>query len=217
MKPAGFTTFLKLVELPDHLRKTELKKKLKGGGGFQYWRPLQIVAPKAFLPAANIEALKTEIDKLSSGPQRTYNKNAFASFCQWTKGKVLKPAASLPVIDVPFGNSGLTVRMRPDVSFEIDGQLFSMSLWATTKPLLSVASLSVGLKFSSDAYTEREHTTHKHLILDTITNKLFREEDILPNSTSLLMQKIEAFRKDIESFGPSPSPSPDSPSEHPIP
>lgn len=216
MKPAGFTAFLKLLELSDRLRKSELKKKLKGGGGFQYWRPLQIVAPKAVLPAADIEKLKAEIDRLSSGAQRTYNKNGFASFCKWSAGKAFESAPALPTIDVPFGDSGLTVRLRPDVSFELGGQLFSMTLWATTKPSLSRAALSVGLQFSTDAYKTQGHIGHKHLVLDTVTNQLFREEDILPNTSNLMMRKVADFKRDIDSLSaPPPSPSPESPSDHP--
>lgn len=218
MKPAGFTAFLKLLELSDPLRKSELKKKLKGGGGFQYWRPLQTVAPKAILPAANVSLLKVEVDSLSySAAQRTYNQNGFAAFNKWSQGKGLVQTSALPIIDVPFGNSGLTVRIRPDVSFTMDGQSFSMSLWATTKPLLSTASLSMGLLFRSEAYKEIEFPDHQHLILDTITNRLFREEDILPNTRDLLRRKIEAFKKDIDSLSAPPSASPEAPSDHPNP
>lgn len=218
MKPAGFTAFLKLLELSDPLRKSELKKKLKGGGGFPYWRPLQTVAPKSIVPGANISLLKTEIDSLScSAPQRKYNQSGFAAFNKWSKGKPLVKTSALPIIDVPFGDSGLTVRIRPDVSFAVDGQLFSMSLWATTKPLLSTASLSMGMLFLSEAYKNQEYFDHKHLILDTITDRLFREEDILPNTPDLLSKKIVAFKNDIDSLGTPPRALPDAPSDHPNP
>ena len=123
-RPIGYSAFLKLLELLDSPRRTELKKKLGGGGGFQYWRPLQIVAPKAILPAANIEYLKQDIDQLCSGHQRKYNKNAFRAFCNWIKGKTIKPIVYLPTIDVPFGNSGLIIRLKPDVCFELGGTCF---------------------------------------------------------------------------------------------
>ncbi len=127
-KPIGFSAFLKLLELTDGPRRTELKKKLGGGGGFQYWRPVQIVAPKAIMPAADIEFLKSEIDTLCSAHQRQYNKNAFAAVCKWIRGKTIEPSAALPAIDVPFGNFGLVVRLKPDMSFKLGGNLISMHL-----------------------------------------------------------------------------------------
>lgn len=215
MKPAGFAAFLKLLELNDRLRKSELKRKLKGGGGFQYWRPLQTVAPRALAADSKIELLKAEIERLSSGAQRTYNQNGFASFCRWIKGKPLSPAATLPVIDAPFGNSGLTVRIKPDVSFEWGGQLFSMNLWATTKPSLSTPTLSMGLLFCSSAYRAEGIVSHKHLILDTIANRLFTEGDILPTAPFFLQNKIEAFKRDIDSLSAPPPASPEAPTDRP--
>ena len=203
-KPIGFSAFLKLLELSDGHRKTELKKKLGGGGGFQYWRPVQLTAPKAIQPGANIELLKEEIDGLCSGHQQQYNKNALAVFNKWMQGKAIKPAASLPDILVPFGNSGLVIRLKPDVSFELNGQLFSLNLWATTKPLLSVKTLSIGLVFCATAYKAQGHETHNHLILDTISNRLFREEDILPTALHLLKDKVDAFKKDWDALNPAP-------------
>ena len=214
-KPIGFSAFLKLLELSDGPRKTELKKKLGGGGGFRYWRPVQTVAQKAILPAADMEFLKKEIDGLCLGHQRQYNKNAFVAFCKWIKGKAIGPSTALEMIDVPFGNSGLVVRLKPDVSFQLDGQLFSMNLWATTKPLLTVNTLSIGLLFCASAYKARGHENHKHVILDTINNRLFREEDISPNAIHLLKDKVDAFKKDWDALNPLPPASPDGPTDEP--
>jgi hypothetical protein len=215
VKPIGFSAFLKLLELSDGPRRAELKKKLGGGGGFQYWRPVQIVSPKAILPAADIELLKKEIDTFCSGHQRQYNKNAFAAFCIWIKGKAIKPIAALPTIDVPFGSSGLVVRLKPDISFELDGKFFSMNLWATTKPLLTVNTLSIGLLFCASAYKARGHENHRHVILDTISNRLFREEDILPNAIHLLKDRVDAFKKDWDALNLPPPASPDGPTDEP--
>ncbi len=212
-KPIGFSAFLKLLELSDGPRKTELKKKLGGGGGFQYWRPVQTVAQKSILPSADIEALKKEIERRCLGHQQQYNKNAFAAFCKWTKGKTIKPAPYLPTIDVSFGNSGLVIRLKPDVSFEMDGDHFSMNLWATTKPLLTVSSLSTGLLFCALAYKAQGHKSQKHVILDTISNRFFREEEILPNAIHLLKNKVDAFKKDWDAL--SPAPPPDGPGDQP--
>lgn len=214
-KPIGFCAFLKLLELLDRPRKAELKKKLGGGGGFQYWRPIQTVAPKAILPFADTESLKQDIDVLCSGHQRKYNKNAFAAFCKWINGKSIEPASGLPSFDVPFGNSGLVIRLKPDVSFKLNGDAYSMNLWATTKPPLSINSLSVGLLFCASAYKKQGYGDHKHVVLDTISNRLFREEDILPNALHLLKNKADAFKKDWEELNPVPTTPPEGPADHP--
>lgn len=209
MKAIGFSAFLKLLEIADGPRTSELKKKLGGKGGFQYWRPLQLVAPKALLPAADIEILKKNIDALCSGHQRQYNQQAFATFCKWIAGKSVEPGVALPALDVPFGNSGLIVRLKPDVSFKLDGSLVSMNLWATTKPILSTPTLSVGLFFAASAYNAQSLKTHKHVILDTIKTRLFQEDDILPTAIHLLKNKVDAFKKSWDSLNPTSPVSPD--------
>jgi len=204
LRPIGFSAFLKLLQLPDGPRKAELKKKLGGGGGFQYWRPIQLVAPKAILPAASILQLTEDLELMCSGHQRTHNKNAFAVFCKWAEGKSIKAVDPLPMIDAEFGNSGLIVRMRPEVCFERDGVRHSMSLWATTKPALTADTLSVGLLFLAAAYKAKKHDNYQHSIFDTVGNSVFREADILPMAIHKLKDKADAFKKDWEDLNPKP-------------
>jgi hypothetical protein len=213
-RPIGFSAFLKLIELSETARKSELKKKLGGGGGFQYWRPVQMLAPKAISEVADVEQLKARIDTMCSGHQREYNKRALVAFCTWIKGKALKTATTLPMIDVPFGNSGLVIRLKPDVAFEIEGERFSMNLWATTRPALSVNTLSVGLVFCANAYRAAGHDV-RHLIFDTVSNRLFAEADIMPSALHLLKDKVDAFKKDWAALNPAAPSSPDGPSDRP--
>lgn len=214
-KPIGFSAFLKLLELRPGPRKTELRRKLGGGRGFQYWRPTQIVAPKAILPGANLTLLRAEISSLCSGHQKKHNENAFDAFGKWIQGKAISPIESLPKMEVPFGNSGLIVRLHPEMSFRLDGNNYSMTLWATTKPSLSIETLSVGLFFLAAAYRAKQHS-HQHLILDTTRNRPFREADILPSAIHLLKDKVDAFKRDwdelnSESAKPPQTPKPDQP------
>lgn len=204
-RPIGFSAFLKLLELAEGPRKSELKKKLGGGGGFQYWRPVQIVAPKAIKPGADVKLLAAQLASLCSGHQRKYNENAFAAFNKWRKEKAIQPADPLPMIEADFGDSGLTIRMRPDVSFQFEGSNYSMNLWATTKPVLSIQTLSVGLFFLSAAYKKQGHQTHQHLILDTVSGRIFREADILPTAIHMLKDKVDAFKKNWEELNPKPT------------
>lgn len=195
IKPIGFSAFLKLLELAESRRKSELKKKLGGGGGFQYWRPVQIVAPKALKSSATIELLTAELESLCSGHQRKYNKAAFTAFNKWREGKSLQPVEPLPMLEVAFGNSGLTIRMRPELSFKLDGEAYSVNLWATTRPALSIKTLSVGLFFLSSAYKAKGHQSCQYAILDTISNRFFREIDISQTAIHDLKDKVDEFRK----------------------
>jgi hypothetical protein len=204
-KPIGFSAFLKLLELAENRRRSELKKKLGGGGGFQYWRPIQTVAPKAIKTGASIELLTAELESLCSGHQKKYNKAAFAAFNKWRKGKSIQPAASLPMIEAEFGNSGLVIRMRPEVTLELDGIIYSMSLWATTKPILSIQTLSVGLFFLAAAYKKQGFQTHQHAILDTVGNRFFSEANVLPTAIHMLKDKVDAFKKTWEELNPKPT------------
>ncbi|MGE0752252.1 MAG: hypothetical protein AB7K64_16880 [Variibacter sp.] len=130
-----------------------------------------------------------------AGHQQKYNENAFDAFAKWVQGKSITPIEPLPVIDVPFGNSGLTVRLRPDVSFDLNGVRYSMALWATTKPPLSVETLSVALLFLTAAYKIKGYNDRAHLILDTVGNRLFREADILSKAIFILKDRVDAFKR----------------------
>jgi hypothetical protein len=219
-KPFGFSAFLKLLELSEGRRRTELKRKLGGGGGFNYWRPVQHVIPKAILPAANIEALKVYIEGSCSSHQRQYNQNAFAAFCKWSQDKAIEPLPALEPIETEFGTTGLIVSIKPEVTFKLGGVATSLHLWATTKPVLSISTLSVGLYFAILAYHAKGHKEHKHMILDTITNRAFRENDILPTAHHLLKDRSDQLKKIWDDLSnpvtpPDASDSPEPPNDQP--
>jgi hypothetical protein len=216
-RPIGFSAFLKLLEISEGRRRSELKRKLGGGGGFNYWRPVQRAAPKAILPAASIEALRAGIDATCSGHQRQYNQNAFAAFCRWTRGKDIEPLFPLPPIEAAFGNSGLVVSLKPEVTFNLGGAARALHLWATTKPILSIPTLSVGLLFASRAYRAQGYRDHAHMILDTITNRSLQESDIIPTAIHLLKDRVDELKKIWDDLNPTPSASdaPESPTDQP--
>jgi hypothetical protein len=53
------------------------------------------------------------------------------------------------------------------------------------------------------------------LILDTVSNRLFREADIGPNVLHLLKDKVDAFKTDWSALNPPTPPSPDIPGDRP--
>jgi hypothetical protein len=88
-------------------------------------------------------------------------------------------------------------------------------LWATTKPLLTAPTLSVGLYFLAAAYKAEGHESHQHLILDTISNRLFREEDVSRSAIYLLKNKVDAFKKDWDGLNPTPPAPAEAPTRQP--
>jgi hypothetical protein len=209
----AFTTFLKLLQLPDGPRRASLKK-LASGSGYPYWRPLQKIASEAVLPGANIDILRQKVEQFCTGHQQKHNKNGLTVLHNWAQERSCEVADTFPEIVADFGSSGLAVRLRPDVSFRLNGTIFSMALWATTKPELSKEVLSIGLFFMKRAYEAKGYTGHQFLIFDTVKDRVFSEIDILASTLHLLKSKHDVLRNDwAEVKGPSPG-SPDGPARH---
>jgi hypothetical protein len=208
----AFTTLLKLLQLEAGPRKSELKR-LLGGGGYPYWRPLQNLAPEAIAAGSDLNVLKLKISAACSGHQEQYNTNGIAKLHKWAQERLCVLAEPVPEISAKFGISGLTVRLHPDIAFELNGNLMAMALWATTKPTLSDQVLSIGLLFMKQAYAVKGHTKHHFLIFDTIRDRVFNEFDILSSTLDLLKLKHDAIRKDLEELSknqPVPESSDDS-------
>jgi hypothetical protein len=192
-KPVGFSAFLKLLELSLPARRTAMKR-LMLPGGFAYWSPMQSLAPSALPKDADLEVLKSQIDSVSSGVRAQYNKNGLQAIYSWAQGKTVTSMPLLPKLVVPFGNSGISVQLKPELSYVEKNKVCCTALWATTKPALSVQTLSVGLFFLSRAYRAKGHNVDEFCIFDTVANKLFREGDILPNAAILLKSRNDEFK-----------------------
>src|SRR5689334_15858126 len=125
-KPIGFSAFLKLLQLADVPRKTELRRKLGGGKGFQYWKPFQLAAPKAIFPGADLAALAQDLEYQCSEHQLKYNKGAFKAFLKWVEGKDIEAVGALPPKQVALGDSGLTVKLHPELCVRLEGTEYSL-------------------------------------------------------------------------------------------
>jgi hypothetical protein len=214
-KEIALSTFLKLLELREKDRRTEFRR-LNGGGGYPYWQPLKDAASDAVMAGANLDQLIKQVEKKCSGHQQKYNKNALVTLCGWSKKRECKPVEQPPALTSPFGTSGISVRLQPDVSFELNGITYSMVLWATTKPTLSDETLSVALLFIRDEY-EQCGVSNRFVIFDTIKNRVFTEMDIIASAQKLLEAKKEIFKKNWEEATSTPPPPPTSPGTHPSP
>lgn len=214
-KEIALSTFLKLLELPEKDRRAEFRR-LSAGGGFPYWQPLKDVALDAVTVGANLDQLIKQVEKKCSGHQQKNNKNALVTLCGWSKKRECKPVKRPPALTIPFGTSGISIRLQPDVSFELNAITYSMVLWATTKPPLSDGTLSVALLFIRDEY-EPHGVNNRFVIFDTIKNRVFTEMDIIASAQKLLEAKKEIFKKNWEEATIVPSPPPSSPGAHPSP
>lgn len=207
----AFTTYLKLLQLNAQQRKAELKKMLSGTG-FRYWSPIKEIAPSALKPGADLKLLEEEIEKRCTSHRRKHNKNALKALYDWAQGKDLKEEPLLPELTVSIAKSGLSVKLKPEVSFEMDGKLFAMALWPTTKPPITKETLTMGLLIMRLRYRAKKYNDHDFLVLDTVGNVLV--DNVEDESVTLirLKEKHEAIEKDwIELNGPPPAPPPGKP------
>lgn len=214
-KEIAFSTFLKLLELQEKDRRTEFRR-LNAGSGFPYWQPLKDAATEAVKTDANLDLLIQQVERKCSGHQQKYNKNALVTLCAWSKRRECSPIESPPTLTVPFGSSGISVRLQPDVSFELNGTTYSMVLWATTKPSLSDETLSVALLFIRVEYEEHK-VSNRFVIFDTIKNRVFTEMDIVAAAQKLLEAKKEIFKKNWEEAITPSFPPPSRSGVHPSP
>jgi hypothetical protein len=125
-------------------------------------------------------------------------------------------AGQPPTLTIPFGTSGISVRLQPDTSFELNGITYSMVLWATTRPALSDETLSVALLFIRDEY-EQHGVRNRFVIFDTIKKRIFTEMDIIASAQTLLEAKKEIFKKNWEEATTAPPPPPARSGVHPSP
>jgi hypothetical protein len=215
IKEIAFSTFLKLLELDQKARRAEFRR-LNAGGGYPYWQPLKDAATNAIKVGADVNALIKEVEKKCSGHQQKHNKNALVTLCGWSQTRECTPIEQPSALTIPFGTSGISIRLHPDISFKLNGITYSMLLWATTKPPLSDETLSVALLFTRSEY-EHHGVGHRFVIFDTIKKKVFTEMDIIASANKLLQAKKDLFKKDWEAATSAPPP-PSSPSGvHPNP
>lgn len=214
-KEIAFSTFLKLLELQEKDRRIEFRR-LNSGGGYPYWQPLKAAAADAVKTGADLDLLIKQVEKKCSGHQQKYNKNALVTLCDWSKKRECNPVEQPPTLMIPFGTSGISVRLQPDVSFDLNGITYSMVLWATTKPALSDETLSVALLFIRDEY-EQHGVRNRFVIFDTIKKRIFTEMDIIASAQKLLEAKKEIFKKNWEEATTTPPPPPSPSDVHPSP
>ena len=216
----AFSTFLKLLELKDPQKASTLRG-FKRGGGFNYWRPLQTLAPEVVGGKLDLSGMQEKVALMAKGHQRKYNDQALTNLLKWVSRRRLALRSRPRKVVKKFGNSGLRVRLEPEVAFTMDRRNYFMHLWATNNPSLSEETLSMGLYYFRHHFQNEGHTSQQFLIFDTVKDRIFAEFNILVNAPEMLGNQQEIISNiwssiDDENEAPRPGKTPDErPSERP--
>jgi hypothetical protein len=187
----AFSTFLKLLEIPEPQKMATLRG-FKRGGGFNYWRPLQALAPEVAVGALPLAGIQGRMAVLAKGHQRKYNESALLNLLKWVSRRKLTLRTRPEKIVKRFGSAGLHVRIEPELAFSMRGRDYLMHIWATNTPVLSEETLSMGWHFFRHAFAKTNHDNHQFLILDTVKDRVFGEVNMLDNAEEML-----AMQRDV--------------------
>lgn len=191
----AFSTFLKLLGLPPEKQLSTLRG-FSSGGGYDYWRPLRELSPPIIagkIPATEIETL---VARYSKGHQLKYNTKALANLYLWFSRRKFSLRKNDLHIVRKFGNSGLKVRIRPELSLARGARQYYVHIWATNHPVLSDDSLSMALRFFELHAHQAHDGTYECVIFDAVKSRLFGEWEILANaeqSLSLQREQLSTF------------------------
>ncbi len=181
----AFSTFLKLLELDGPHQLAALRGFLRGGG-YNYWRPLQVLAPNVVSGELDLAGIQNSVGLMAKGHQRKYNEHALTVLLKWLSRRKIQVRRRPERLVKKFGNTGLHVRLEPEVAFAMDGREYLMHVWATNKPPLSEETLSMGLYYLRNHFHGELDRDVQFLIFDTVKNRLFSEISILENAPELL-------------------------------
>ena len=207
----AFSTFLKLLELTDAQKRATLRG-FKRGGGYNYWRPLQLLAAEAISGKLGLSDVQDKVAFMAKGHQRKYNERALTSILKWASRRRLQLRDRPERVVKKFGNSGLKVRLEPEVAFLMDRRRYLMHIWATNSPTLSEETLSMGLFFFRHHMQGTVEPDCQFLIFDAVKDRIFAEFNILSNAGDMLTRQRESLNKhwsDLESEGETSGPAPE--------
>lgn len=186
----AYSTFLKLIELPAPQKAATLRGFMRGGG-FNYWRPMQMLAAEVAKGELDLSGIQQKVGVMAKGHQRKYNEIALTNLLKWVSRRKLTLRVPPGKIVRKFGNSGLKVRIEPELAFAMGGREYVMHIWATNNPSLSEETLSMGLYFFREHLLKEGHGNYQYLIFDTVKDRVFAEFGILDNALDLLKVQRE--------------------------
>lgn len=190
----GFSTFLKLLELPEP-KKASMLRGFKKAGGYDYWKPLKTYASDVANQDIVGAGISDAVRMMSKGHQLKYNDQALTRVSKWFQSRHATVVKRPDGIVRKFTNSGLHVRLEPEVAFKIGRQKFLMHIWATNSPSLSERTLSTGLYYFKEHFSEAGNDDCQYLIYDTVKDRVFGELDILVSAHNILHVQREIIHQ----------------------
>jgi len=215
----SFSTFLKLLELDGASRRSALKGLLRGGG-YNYWRPLQQLAPDVAQGSMQLDEIQQKVAQLSKGHQRKYNQKALVHLLEWCSRRKYKSRKLLSgPIERKLGNSGLILRVNPELHLSQSDRDYWVQIWATNNPSLEDETLSMGLHMLR-ACMKKNGFEGRFLIFDAVKKRMFSEIDMLDDAPELLVQECREISDTWEELSGVPKPKespahPETPSDRP--
>lgn len=203
----AFSTFLKLLELPTAQKATVLRG-FRSRGGFNYWRPMQVLAPDVVSGQLDLKSIQEEVGKMSKGHQTKYNVNALTKILKWSSRRKISVRRRPGKVVRKFGNSGLQVRIEPEVAFSMVGHTYLMHVWATTNPSLSEETLSMGLYYFRSTFQKEGNDNYQYLIFDTVKDRVFADLSIFENAVEMLREQRETLSSLWAEIGAEETPQP---------
>lgn len=191
----AFQTFLKLCSQTDGGKRSTLRNYLRPGG-YDYWRPLKILAEDVAtlaIPEAEVEGRVNGM--CSKTDQRRYNSNALIRLSQWATPRRPQLLARPPRKVVPMGSGSIAIRVEAELCFQQRRDRNLMSIWATTGTSLEDEIASAGLLFLSDNLREGAFESHRVLLFNTVRNRIYDESTILESAPTLLDQQTTLIER----------------------
>ncbi len=209
-----FTTFLKLLALSHKQQRSALKKFTKPGG-YNFWSPAQNLGPELVSKKLLSADIKKRVETRCNGDQAKHNVRALSKFAAFLESRAFEPVGGIGSISAPFGESGLMVKLEPEVAAIENGSRFFIHLWATLQPTLTPETFSVGLLFFYSHFKVPAADISEFFILDVVKDKLFGSKDVVPNGQALLVaeqKRLSDIWHDLTN-PPSSPPAGDSPDD----
>ncbi|MFT6426132.1 MAG: hypothetical protein ACJAXG_000052 [Celeribacter sp.] len=176
----SLNTFIKICLQDTGDKVNEIKRKLDGSGGYDFYKPFKRAARAEFMGMPNDE-VEGILDAPSKDTERQYNRAIYNSVIEKYGNK-----ATVTPIDqkntLTFHAHGIEISLDPIFSFEQSGMTQAFSVWCPLKPKLSQKYGAVACYLMRQAYSSSPLGNAQFFFYDAVENKTFSEKQIRPNT-----------------------------------
>lgn len=195
MDTVALTTFLKICSLKSTNAKiNQISRLVNGAGGYDYYKSLKAMAPKLALGNLTTDDIPSEVGHLSRKHERDDNGNAALTFAKWWAGQKLSPSFVTPP-STKFKPKGcnFSIRLKPEIAFEAEGQRVVLQFWCVAQPKLDAAIAGLGIFLMREKLKKGDFSTAQFKMLDVRSGKLFDEKSIPNNGGVILSADVAQF------------------------